>query len=250
LASFGGLALVRKSPRLIAVVLYSWLYFAIFTLANPLIFRWYLTPPLPFYFLCIFMGMITLWERIAQTLRNLFFHVRINLFPIQIFFTVILPTYLILPAWQLHPSHGGNRLAPEMAFIQLELHYEEVANFLLSHSQDPLTKATIAAGDVGVLGYRTNAYILDTVGLNSPQTLHYFPLDKKFYVINYAIPTQLILDYLPDYVVMLEVYGRNTLLMSKDFLSRYRLVYKIETDIYGSKGLLVFEKEEISLPHQ
>ena len=36
---------------------YPWLYFAIFSLANPLIFRWYMTPPLPAYYLFILAGL-------------------------------------------------------------------------------------------------------------------------------------------------------------------------------------------------
>ncbi|MFN3309134.1 MAG: hypothetical protein ACK44E_07985, partial [Anaerolineales bacterium] len=88
-----------------------------------------------------------------------------------------------------------------------------------------------------------DATILDTVGLNSPKTLRYFPLDERAYVINYAIPVQLILDVLPDYLVILEVYGRNTLLTNRDFLDTYQLIYQINTDIYGSKGLLIFEKK-------
>ncbi|GAB4472103.1 MAG: hypothetical protein Kow0088_06440 [Anaerolineales bacterium] len=249
LALFGGMEFLRKTKRMLAFTLFPWIYFLVFALANPLIFRWYLTPPLPFYILCIFMGTIALWRRIAQAIQSKVTQLRINCSAIQICSTIILPTLLILPAWQLHPTHGPDRLAPEMAYIQLELHYNEAVNFLEAYSPKPLSSLTIAAGDVGVLGYRTNAYILDTVGLNSPQTLDYFPIEPQYYVINYAIPTQLILDNLPDYVVMLEVYGRKTLLTSKDFLMRYRLVNKIDTDIYGSDGLLIFKKESVYSSH-
>ncbi|MCX8062118.1 MAG: hypothetical protein N3D16_06010 [Anaerolineales bacterium] len=246
LAFFGGIQFIRNTRRSIGMVLFPWLYFSVFSLANPLIFRWYLTPPIPFYFLCIFMGVITILEQTFRNLQVKYFLPQVLSPPIQTLFTIILPTILILPAWQLHPSHGPDRLAPGMAFIQLELHYEEAARYIKLHSPAPLSHILIAAGDVGVLGYRTNAKILDTVGLNSPETLKYYPLDKKFYAINYAIPTQLILDYLPDYVVTLEVYGRYTILKSQDFSANYRLIYKIDTDIYGSNGLLIFEKGENS----
>jgi len=242
LAWFGGLRLIRKTKRSLALVLFPWLYFLVFAIANPLIFRWYLTPPLPFYFLCFFMGIISFWEQLFRGFSRKKPRLISWTSPTQIFFTIILPTLLIFPAWQLRPDHGQDRLAPEMAYIQLELHYEKAADFLKAHSPIPLPQITIAAGDVGVLGYRTNARILDTVGLNSPQTLAYYPLAPEMYVINYAIPTQLILDELPEYVIFLEVYGRKTLLASKEFLSRYRLVYQIDTDIYGSRGLLIFER--------
>jgi hypothetical protein len=95
---------------------------------------------------------------------------------------------------------------------------------------------------VGVLGYDTGVRILDTVGLNSLQSTSYYPLDPAYYAINYAIPPQLILDTRPDFIVILEVYGRLGLLKSPLFWQLYTLRQKIPTDIYGSDGLLVFER--------
>lgn len=241
-AWFGALQWIRQTKRSLAFVLYPWLYFLAFAIANPLIFRWYLTPPLPFYFLCIFLGILTFLEQLFKAVSRDHPQLAFWQLPTQILFTILIPTCLILPAWRLHPDHGQDRLAPEMAYIQLELYYKEASDFLMTYSPVALPQTTIAAGDVGVLGYYTDAKILDTVGLNSPQTLAYYPLAPEMYVINYAIPTQLILDELPDYAIILEVYGRKTLLASKEFLSKYHLIYQIDTDIYGSKGLLIFEK--------
>ena len=60
-------------------------------------------------------------------------------------------------------------------------------------------------------------------------------------MINYAIPTALILDQRPDWIVILEVYGRRTFLPDPRFQSSYRLVEKIPTALYGSDGLLIFQ---------
>ena len=152
---------------------------------------------------------------------------------------IALPLASSLAAWRIKLDHGPARPAPEMAFIKLELLYHQVAEELKPRiSADTL----LAAGDVGVLGFETGARILDTVGLNSPVSLEYYPLDPAAYAINYAIPAQLILDQQPDWVVILEVYGRNTLLKDEGFLGQYRLVHTLPTDIYGSQGLLVFER--------
>ncbi len=241
-ALFGGLQFYRKSKRATPLIIFPWLYLIVFAIANPLIFRWYLTPPIPFYFLCIFMGIITFWEQFCNLIRTKSSRITYLLKPIIVANTIILPTLLILPAWDFHPSHGPNRLAPQMAYIEVELHYQEAAKFLRSNFKKAPQDIILAAGDVGVLGYFTESYILDTVGLNSPQTLRYFPLDQKDYVINYAMPTQLILDYLPDYVVTLEAYIRNTLLKNEDFRNQYQLMLKIDTDIFGSEGMLIFER--------
>jgi hypothetical protein len=100
----------------------------------------------------------------------------------------------------------------------------------------------VAAGDVGALGYYSNASILDTVGLMSPEATAYYPLDPSLYAISYAIPPQLILNQKPDYVVLLEAYGRNGLLRDPSFVADYLLVQQIDTNIYGSRGLLVYQR--------
>jgi len=78
--------------------------------------------------------------------------------------------------------------------------------------------------------------------LNSPQTLEYYPLDEVFYAINYAIPPDLIYDQRPDFIIILEAYGREGLLKDARFIDQYSLLQKISTDIYGSDGMLIFER--------
>jgi len=102
----------------------------------------------------------------------------------------------------------------------------------------------LAAGDVGMLGFYTDAYILDTVGLNSAQTLDYYPIPADLYVTNYAIPTQLILQEQPDWIVILEVYGRKTFLADTKFQQEYQLWDSLPTDIYGSEAMLIYHRNQ------
>jgi hypothetical protein len=81
------------------------------------------------------------------------------------------------------------------------------------------------------------------VGLISPQSVAYYPLPESQYVINYAIPPDLITDLQPDYLVLLEVYGREGLLRDPRFLDAYELLETIPTDLYGSHGMLVYRRE-------
>jgi hypothetical protein len=161
----------------------------------------------------------------------------------------IIPVVLSSRGWTLHPEHGLTKPAPEMAWYQLELLYKQAADSLSDEIGETsigkvatINSRVLAAGDVGVLGYHTNALILDTVGLNSPQTLNYYPLDEEYYVTNYAVSPDLIMDQKPDYVIILEVYGREGLLKDPRFLSTYHLKQKIPTDIYGSDGMLIFNR--------
>jgi hypothetical protein len=124
-----------------------------------------------------------------------------------------------------------------MAWFQLELLYARAADLVSSQARPG---DTLCAGDIGVLGYRTGLHILDTVGLVTPASTRHYPTDPAIYVINYAIPADLVLDLDPDYIVILEVYGRRGLQPDPDFQARYQLMEKFEADIYGSDGMLIF----------
>lgn len=242
---------IQSSRHIWPWVVYPWLYFAVFAIANPLIFRWYLTPLLPSYIFTILLGADKVFTDLitgkafkstgkfsaSSGLAN----------GLAILFVIFIPVSLSLRGWTITPDHGLNKPAPEMAWYQLELLYHQAAEIVAPEAQKlDGHSPVLAAGDVGVLGYYTNDTILDTVGLNSSLSLKYYPLDPKFYTINYAIPPQLILDALPDYIVILEVYGREGLLKNPTFWQDYRLVQRIPTDIYGSDGMLIFARKAIS----
>jgi hypothetical protein len=150
---------------------------------------------------------------------------------------------MLLNAWQVHPEHGPDRPAPEMAWFRLEQLYRHATQDLVE--REPLSDVTrIAAGDIGVVGFESGASILDTVGLVSPEAVSYAPLPDEAYVGVYAISTELILDQRPDYLIALEVYVRNSLLRSEQFNRHYELVRRWPTEIYGSDGLLVYRRIE------
>jgi hypothetical protein len=221
----GWRTVLRTNMHAWPLAAYPGIYFFVFAFANPLIFRWYLTPPLPMYFTGIFIGVSNISLQIKKNWINII--------------AIGIALLLTANAWTLHPDHGPDRPAPKMAYIKLEGIYREAAGKIRSL----LEKGdTLAAGDIGVLGYETGAIILDTVGLISPQSIPYYPLPAESYIINYAIPTDLILSEEPTYVVVLEVYGRKTFLADEKFEQTYSKLYSIETDIYGSNGMLIFKR--------
>jgi hypothetical protein len=232
----GALAAVQHSRRAWPIVLFPALYFAAYAVANPLIFRWYLAPPLPVYFLLILAGLDRLATDVARAqARPWAPRAAVALWSLAVagaLFTSLL-------AWTPRPDHGPTSPAPVMAWHQLELHYTEIGRWL---AQRVTPGTVVAAGDVGALGYYSGARILDTVGLMSPEATRYYPLDPALYVINYAVAPALITDLQPDYVVILEVYGRRGLLDDPEFVRQYQLARQIDTDIYGSRGLLVWER--------
>jgi hypothetical protein len=223
------------------------LYYLVYSIANPLIFRWYLTPPLVAFFLFILIGADQIVQKLARGVSKRLFKytdkagTRITV-TMSIMVVVIAPALLLLQGWTLHPDHGLSRPAPQMAWYELELLYKQAADYLTEDIASSVTPPLLAAGDVGVLGYLTGTRILDTVGLNSPQAVKYYPTDPSYYVINYAIPPDLILDMQPDFIVILEIYGRAGLMKDVSFQQQYQLRNKIPTNIYGSDGMLIFEK--------
>lgn len=245
LALIGSWVAMRNSTRILAFIVFPWLYFLAFAIGSPLIFRWYMTPPLPFYFLFILVGaqrIIThAFSRLPTSAQSKSWLLQFVLIAI----ILSAPAFLQIADWELKPNHGPQRPAPNMAWIELELLYAKAAQELLSRSTNSEATATLAAADVGVLGFSSNMKILDLVGINTPETSEYLPLSPEAYaVFPYAVPTEIILDQQPDYIVILEIYGRDGLLSNSDFQSHYQLVNQISTDIYGSQGMLIFERVE------
>ena len=217
--------IIRDRNHIWPFAIYPILYLLAFSIANPLIFRWYLTPPLPMYFLGIFIGV----EVLGRNLKS----------PLPLAICGVLAFDFTLNGWTLHPDHGLDRPAPKMAYIKLEEVYWQVATDLQEQIRE---EKTLAAADIGVLGYYTGSRILDMVGLISPESELYYPLADEFYITNYAIPPDLIHQEKPVYLVFLEVYGRNGLLMDPQFLDEYELINQYQTDIYGSEGMLVYTR--------
>jgi hypothetical protein len=231
---------VRRIPAAWPALIYPWVFLVVFSAANPLIFRWYLAEPLPFYMLSILIGIREFSQDVADSdmLRR-----GVLAKPSAALVGWAGVAVLIVGAlgagWVLHPADGPNRAAPEMAWVRLEEAYTEVARRLAPEVDE---RSVVAAGDVGALGYFLDAHILDLVGLNSKEVMQYYPLPDEMYVINYAVPPGAVFAAMPDYVVLLEVYGRNGLLKEARFGEDYELVDRIATNMYGSNGLLVYRR--------
>ena len=104
----------------------------------------------------------------------------------------------------------------------------------------------VALPEIGVFGDSFDqAYIIDTVGLVSPEAVPYLAKQRALgQASNYAISNEVIRALKPDYVITLEIFARPTLLQSPEFLQAYQLIRTFETSDFGSKGLLVFKRNQ------
>ena len=227
----------RKAPRLLPLLIYPWLYLIIFSLLNPLIFRWYLAPPIPALMLGIVIGA---WSIVSRPLKNSralrFAPVIVGIFGCVWLFTSI-------NGWALHPEQGPDRPAPEMAWNALELLYQQMGEHLYNDLKvTPQTR--VASGDIGTIGYFTRATIVDTVGLVTPKLTRYYPVDRALIASdqNYAIPPQLIYDTQPDYLVTMEGFVREGLAKQTQFHDEYNLITEYPFNVYGT-GMQLYAKK-------
>ncbi|NDJ60128.1 MAG: glycosyltransferase family 39 protein [Chloroflexi bacterium] len=230
LSAFALLFVARRLPRLLPFVIYPWVYFAAFAILNPLIFRWYMAPPLPALMLGIVVGAWALLrplaeregaaQRIAQGIVG-------ALGAVWIFTSV--------NGWTLTPDHGPERPTPRMAWHALELLYERMGT-TLREDYGVTAETRVASGDIGAVGYFSRATIVDTVGLVTPELTAYYPVDPALIAEgqNYAIPPQLIYDEQPAYLVTMEGFVRLGLATEDRFTEAYALELDWPFPFYGA----------------
>ena len=213
-----------ENARTITFSIFPFLYVTGLIIAHPLLFIWYFPPFTIFLDGLIFVGVMTIFRHTTPRIKPV-----INFL---VWMTLLIVEWNGITAnihgWSVH-------------FRDREDVYAQVATIL---KDKIIPEETIAASEVGVLGYEfPSNMIIDTVGLISPEAVPYLlkaPLPDQ--PTNYAISNEVIEALQPDYIISLEIFTRVTLLKSADFLESYQLVEVVNTNAFESEGLLVHKK--------
>ena len=105
--------------------------------------------------------------------------------------------------------------------------------------------ATVMGSENGALGWGLRGRVLDTVGLVTPGAERFYPIPASQFVIDYAVPPQLVLAMRPDFFVSLEVFIRRSCLVDPAFQAAYAVDESLSDrsqSTFGSQGLLVFRR--------
>jgi hypothetical protein len=219
----GSISIIKRNSQALILMLFPVFYSLVLMIANPLLFVWYFPPFLVLFNSLIIIGAHTLFKKPSRSLAAVF--------------TVLCVGFLVGIEWlALDQSKEGFS-------VNLRDHeslYEYVADSL---REEIPPGSSIAMPEIGVLGYHfPENRIIDTVGIVTPETIKYqYNSLQRGQQFSYAIPTNLILDMQPDYLLSLDIFLLPSLLTSDEFLNHYRLLTVIPTNAMGSSGLYIYK---------
>ncbi|MEI7720135.1 MAG: hypothetical protein WCI89_02925 [bacterium] len=203
------------------------LYFLSFSISNPIIFPWYLSEMEPLWILLSIMGVAFIVEKIHTASPGSVQANRSSLIGVGSVRSVVAGLFLF--GIMLGPLLGWARMVTATDPGSKYGHFE-IAEFIATH-QAP--GDTVGAGDIGIVGYITGAYIIDFIGLVNSQSVTFYPVKDacagqwQFYMT----PPKLIEATQPTWLIAAPSQMEPCFLASPWFTSHYREAYKNNAQI-------------------
>lgn len=199
LLAFGAWRKVSRDTWIIFAIPLA--YFLFFSMANPLMFPWYVSEMEPLWTLAVFAGVGAI---IAIAKKRL-------LATAVIVLLLAGPLYGWVSA--LTTTNQGSKM-----------HAFEMASFIQARMQEG---DSIGLADIGIVGYVTKARIVDFIGLVDPASVAYYPIldpcvDRGRF---YTVPPALVRATQPEWVIGAVDQMSPCLLRSDWFSEQYEEVY-------------------------
>ena len=245
-AMVGSLALLtyRKRGAWLPSILFLE-FLGLYYLGNPMIFDWYLPPVFVCGSLTIMAGLPAIGCLLAESLKP-GSSAGLGRCAVALTFAVALAA---LAAATITLYARGQTAASiimnEPSRLRIEA-YRQAAEMLAPVCSET---TTVAAPEIGSLGFYCPGYMLDACGLVSPEALDFLPVpsDQRLRADVGAISTDFVVETNPDYVVTMRLFAVNSLLRSKWFLSNYTRIAAIPLpqECWGSKYVLIFRRKSL-----
>lgn len=250
LLAFGAMSIVGSIPALFPLLFFALTFWALYALANPFIFPWYLVPLEAPLYLAISVALFRIAHLISAALLP-----RLSWGDKAIFLLLFVPMLSArLAEFNGKVCDGTACHKQALAFAmpginpRSGLNYEREGWYLnvvddLRGHVDASTR--ILTSEFGVIGYFLPCHMISSLGHVNPEVLPYLPapLDETDYpTINHAISVALVKALLPEYVISPEIFIRKSLLTSDWFAEQYSTEKIYPFGVYNYGELYVFKR--------
>jgi arabinofuranosyltransferase len=224
----------RLQKRFLAVALFVAGYCLSYALGNPMMFSWYFVPLVPGIIMGVMVGLFFVAQFLAKAItRQKASVLRDPVFGamVLILFITEMGVFLLVPG-EL-PSWAQRAMIP----AEREETYR-LAALLVKRQIKP--GATVAANEVGVIGYYLDAArIVDVAGLISPEVLE---LTKGNPEERNRVTLRLLRQFKPDYIMSLRGFFGNGVIESEEFQQEYTSLATLYGKLWGKDGMLIFKR--------
>jgi len=239
----GYIARIKIQKELVPMALFFLIFVGSYTIANPAVFPWYVVSLELIYIFGLVVGLkhfFSLNSNFGKAWGNSIIIYLVCFSCLQYNFAneKFAPFSMV---WAEHPDIYG--------FPKKTLSYDNRENLYIQIAKDlksEITSETIVlAPEFGAFGYYSDAKIVSSIGHINPEVLKYLPNKRNEIVgekINHAISLEMVKGVLPDYIISLEIFFRNSLKNNEWFNSNYQIQKIYPSNVFYSEGLYVYKK--------